>query len=204
MGKASRSKGRVKAKAHRSNTGFMAAIVVILVLGVALIAMAKNGGGGGSSTAKGPGAKIGDHWHAAIGVNLCGTWQANLPTYEPTPNTGVHSHGDGFMHLHPYSAAGAGSNANVGLFYKQAGDKISATEIKVAKQTYKNGDVCDNLDKKPGEVRWTVNGQEKTGNPAAYAPNDRDVIAIAFVPKGADIGTPPVVTAGANPSDVSS
>jgi len=164
---------------------------------VSLIALAKNDGG--SSSAKGPGAKVGDHWHAAIGVNVCGTWQANLPTYEAA--TGVHSHGDGFMHIHPFSAAGAGSNAKVGLFYSQAGDKLSATELKFAKKTYKNGDVCDNLDKKPSEVRWTVNGQEKTGNPADYVPNDRDVVAIAFIPKDADIGTPPVTQT--NPSDVS-
>ena len=196
MGKASRNKGRVKAKSSRSSRGFMVVIVVIFVLGVALIALAKNDS---TSSAKGPGAKIGDHWHAAIGVNLCGTWQANLPTYEAA--TGIHSHGDGFMHIHPFSAAGAGSNAKVGLFYSQAGDKLSATQLKFAKKTYKNGDVCDNLDKKPGEVRWSVNGQEKAGNPGDYIPNDRDVVAIAFIPKGVDIGTPPVTQT--NPSDVS-
>jgi hypothetical protein len=203
MGKASRRKGPVKAKARRGSNGFIIAIVAISVVGVALIALAKNDNGS-SKSAKGPGAKIGDHWHAAVGVNLCGTWQANLPQYEPSPNTGVHSHGDGFIHLHPFSAAGAGRNATVGLFYRQAGDKVSATEIKLGKQTYKNGEVCDNLDKKPGLVRWSVNGQEKTGNPANYPPNDRDVIAIAFIPKDAEIGTPPVATSGTNPSDVSS
>src|SRR2546426_1916156 len=203
MGKASRKKGLVKARRRRNNRGFIVAVVAIFVLGVALIALAKNDNSS-SKSAKGPGAKLGDHWHAAIGINFCGTWQANLPQYEPSPNTGVHSHGDGFIHLHPFSAAGAGRNANVGLFYRQAGDKVSATEIKYGKQTFKNGDVCDNLDKKPGLVRWSVNGQEKTGNPADYAPNDRDVIALAFVPKDADIGTPPVAVSGTNPSDVSS
>jgi hypothetical protein len=198
MGKASRNKGRVKAKSSRSSRGFMVVVAVIFVLGVALIALAKNDS---TSSAKGPGPKINDHWHATIGVNLCGTWQANLPQYESS--TGLHSHGDGFMHMHPFSAAGAGSNANVGLFYSQAGDKVSAGQVKFAKQTYKNGDTCDNLDKKPGLVRWSVNGQEKTGNPGRFVPNNRDVVAIAFLPKGVDIGTPPVATAGANPSDVS-
>ena len=204
MGKASRNKGKVKAKSRRSSKGFVVFIVATFVLGVALIALAKNDNSSSkSASAKGPGAKLGDHWHAAIGINVCGTWQANLPQYEPSPNTGVHSHGDGYMHLHPYSAAGAGRNANIGLFYRQAGDKVSASEIKFNKETHKNGDVCDNLDKKPGLVRWTVNGQEKTGNPANYAPNDRDVIALAFVPRDAEIGTPPVALAGNGPSDVS-
>jgi hypothetical protein len=198
MGKASRNKGRVKTKSSRSSRGFMVVVAVIFVLGVALIALAKNDS---TSSAKGPGPRINDHWHAAIGVNLCGTWQANLPQYESS--TGLHSHGDGFMHMHPFSAAGAGGNATVGLFYSQAGDKVSAGQVKFAKQTYKNGDTCDSLDKKPGLVRWSVNGQEKTGNPGRFVPNDRDVVAIAFLPKGVDIGTPPVTTAGANPSDVS-
>jgi len=199
MGKASRQKGRVRAKARRTSTGFMAFVVVIFVVGVALIVMAKDTSRSASST-KSLGVKQGDHWHAVVGVNVCGTWQANLPANEAA--TGVHSHGDGYMHIHPRSAAGAGRNANVGLFYKQAGDKITATGLKLAKQTYQNGDTCKNLDNKPGLIRWTVNGQEKTGNPADYAPNDRDVIALAFVPKDAGIGTPPVALAGNGPSDV--
>ena len=201
MGKASRKKGHVKAKARRNNKGFVVILAAIFVVFGALITLAvKDKHSGNASSAKGPGAKIGDHWHAAIGINFCGTWQANLPQYEAT--TGVHSHGDGYMHIHPFSAAGAGRNANVGLFYSQAGDKVTATQIKFAKQTYQNGDTCDALGKKPGLVRWTVNGQEKTGNPAAYVPNDRDVVALAFVPKDTDIGTPPVALAGGGPSDV--
>jgi hypothetical protein len=203
MGKASRKKGHVQAKSRRSSRGFVAFVVAVFVVGVALIALAKSDSGG-TGSATGPGPRINDHWHATVGVNLCGTWQANQPMYEPSPNTGIHSHGDGFIHMHPFSAAGAGSNATVGLFYRQAGDKLSATGLEMFKHKYKNGDVCDALDKKPGLVRWSVNGQERTGNPASFVPNDRDVVAIAFIPKDADIGTPPVAVAGTNPSDVSS
>jgi hypothetical protein len=196
MGKASRKKGPVKAKARRNSRGFGIAIAAIVVLGVAGIALSRTGGG---SSDTGPGAKIGDHWHAAFGVNLCGTWQANTPTYEAA--TGVHSHGDGFMHIHPFSAAGAGKNATIGLFLKQAGDKVSASEVDFANQKMKNGDTCDNLDKKAGELRWAVNGAEKTGNPADYAPADRDVVAIAFLPKDVAIPEPPAAASGSNPSD---
>jgi hypothetical protein len=202
MGKASRQKGRVKAQKSRPGTrAFVAFVAAILVLGVALIAGAR--GNGGSTAVTGPGPRVNDHWHAAMGVNLCGTWQANLPMYTPSPNTGIHSHGDGFMHMHPYTAVSAGKNATVGLFYKQAGDKVSSTELDMAKHKYRNGDVCDSLDKKPGLVRWSVNGQERTGDPGNFVPNDRDVVAIAFIPKGADIGIPPVTIAGTTPSDIS-
>ena len=191
MGKASRKKRPVKAKRRKGSRAFSVVIAAIVVFGVAGIALSR--GGNDTSSAKGPGAKIGDHFHAALGVNLCGTWQANLPQYEAA--TGIHSHGDGFMHIHPFSAAGAGSNATVGLFYKQAGDKVSDTELKVFGKDVKNGNTCKELDNKPGLVRWTVNGQEKTGNPADYIPNDRDVVAIAFLPKDTPIGIPPVASA---------
>ena len=197
MGKASRKKRPVKAKARKSSLGFTVAVVLIVVIGVAGIALSR---GGGDDTADGPGVKIGDHWHATMGVNMCGTWQGNLPPYEAA--TGVHSHGDGFMHIHPFSAAGAGSNAKVSLFFSQADEKIAATELNVGGEKRKNGDICENLDKKPGLVRWSVNGEEKTGNPGDYVPNDRDVVAIAFLPEGVEIGVPPAAASGANPSDV--
>jgi hypothetical protein len=197
MGKASRKKRPVKAKARKSSAGFTIVVVAIVTMGVAGIALSR---GGGDDTADGPGVKIGDHWHATMGVNLCGTWQGNLPPYEAA--TGIHSHGDGFMHMHPFSSAGAGNNAKVSLFYSQADEKIAATELNVGGEKRKNGDVCENLDKKPGLVRWSVNGEEKTGNPGDYVPGDRDVVAIAFLPEGVEIGTPPAAASGANPSDV--
>ena len=194
MGKASRKKSHIKVKARRNSMGFTTAIVAIVVLGVAGIALSR---GSGEDSADAPGVKIGDHWHSAVGVNLCGTWQPNIPPYEAA--TGIHSHGDGLIHLHPYSSAGAGKNAKVGLYFKQADDKISATELDVGGQKFENGDICENLDNKPGEVRWSVNGVEQAGNPADYVPNDRDVVAIAFLPKDVEIGTPP--SAGVAPTD---
>jgi len=197
MGKASRKKRPIKAKARKGSLGFTVAVVLIVVMGIAGIALSRGGDGDAADEA---GVKIGDHWHAAVGVNLCGTWQANTPPYEAA--TGVHSHGDGFMHLHPFSSAGAGKNAKVSLFYSQADEKVAGNELKMGEERYKEGDVCENLDKKPGRVRWSVNGEERTGNPGDYVPNDRDVVAIAFLPDGVDIGTPPTASSGSNPSDI--
>lgn len=198
MGKASRKKRPVKAKAHKGSRGFTIVVVALVGLGVAAIVFSRPGG---DSSADAPGVKIGDHWHATVGVNLCGTWQANTAPYESA--SGLHSHGDGFMHMHPFSSAGAGKNAKVGLFYSQADEKVSANELKMGGEDYKNGDACENLDKKAGTVRWSVNGEEKTGNPGDYIPNDRDVVAIAFLPEGVEIGTPPAAASGSNPSDIS-
>ena len=196
MAKGPKKKNIRKPKARKSGTlGFAAIIGVIALLGIGGIVASRSGGKAGADT----GPDIGQHWHAALGINICGQWKANTPQYESA--RGVHSHGDGFIHMHPYSRAGANDNATVGLFLDQANEKISSDEIKLGDGTdLKNGEECVNLDNKPGKIRWTVNGKEKQGNPARYVPNDRDIIALAFLPDGEDIGIPPI--AGQSPSDI--
>ncbi len=198
MGKASRKKGSIRVQPRKSGSlAFGAVITAIVVAGVAGIALSRSGG----SASNLPGPDIGDHWHAAFGVNICGSWKTNTPQYEAA--TGIHSHGDGFIHMHPLSRAGANDNATVGLFLKQAGEKVSETQIKLADGTdMKNGDVCKNLDNKPGKVRWSVNGEERKGDPADFVADDTDVVALAFLPDGTDIGTPPVARGGGRPTDV--
>ncbi|MGH8972872.1 MAG: hypothetical protein ACRD0C_06670 [Acidimicrobiia bacterium] len=196
MAKGPKKKNIRKPKARKSGTmGFAAVIGVIALLGVVGIVASKSGDSAGAAT----GPDIGEHHHAALGINICGQWKPNTPQYESAK--GIHSHGDGFIHMHPYSRAGANENATVGLFLSQADEKVTNDSIKLGDGTdLKNGDECVNLDGKPGKLRWSVNGEEKKGNPARYVPNDRDVIALAFLPEGEDIGTPPI--AGSNPSDL--
>ena len=54
----------------------------------------------------------------------------------------------------------------------------------------------DNCSGERAVVRWTVNGHERSGDPAAYKLFNDDVIAVAFVPSAQDldrIGKPPSV-----------
>jgi hypothetical protein len=198
MGKASRNKGSIRVQPRKSGSmAYGAIITAIVVIGVAGIALSRSG----TSPENLSGPNIGDHWHAAFGVNICGSWKTNTPQYEAA--TGIHSHGDGFIHMHPLSRAGANDNATVGLFLKQAGEKVSEGQIKLADGTdMKNGDVCKNLDNKSGKVRWSVNGEEREGDPADFVADDTDVVALAFLPDGTEIGTPPVARGGAAPSDL--
>ena len=62
-------------------------VVIVAVLGVFL------------AFARGTSAQpsIGDHIHAALDIYVCGQQEPNLPIFE----AGVHTHGDGLIHIHP-------------------------------------------------------------------------------------------------------
>ena len=90
---------------------------------------------------------------------------------------GLHSHGDGIIHMEPSVVSETGANATLGLYFRYAGWKLSATAITFAGVNEKNGDACDG---KPAALRWSVNGVEHHGDPGAYVLHDRDAIALVF------------------------
>ena len=61
---------------------------------------------------------ISDHWHAYLGVNVCGTWlperarRSRTGRTKPSVRAGLHSHGDGLMHIHPFSSDEAGDEGH--------------------------------------------------------------------------------------------
>lgn len=154
---------------------------------------------------------IGEHIHAALGVNICGNQVRNAPEFETraggNEKAGLHSHGDGLIHLHPFTDDEVGGNATVGLFFEYGGWELSEDRVALPGWAesidVNNGDTCP--DGRPGRVRWKVNGEEQEGNPADYAPEDGDVIAIAFIADGdaiADVPAEIVNDVLPNPSDV--
>lgn len=177
----------------RSPSGFSLTMAIVIVVGVLGVVWAKS-----SRVARAePGVKIGEHWHAALGVNVCGQWLPNPPQFE----SDVHTHGDGLIHLHPQSSAGAGRNGTTGTFLKRGGWKATATELKVWDgKTHRNGQKCQG---KPAEVRWAVDGKERFGDPSPYILRDRDTIVLAFLPKDADLPkVPPSAAQLQNISDL--
>jgi hypothetical protein len=147
-----------------------------------------------------------DHWHAALGVNVCGEWLGAPVEFHEVAGravqAGLHTHGDGFIHIHPYSSADAGDNATLGRYFENGGWELSASSLSVwsgpatdpAERTWSNGDECpagSTMAGRRGVVKWSIDCVDRTGNPADYKLEDLTVIALAFVPKGEDIGVPP-------------
>jgi hypothetical protein len=194
MGKASSSKkvaraaragGRTSANKQR-NLLFPSVIGVIVLLGIGLVAFAADDYK--SETQVPP--VIGDHWHAAVGFDICGEFQPDLAEFES--RVGIHTHGDGVIHIHPSSEGGAGDNATLGTFLEGAGVTLTDDELTIGDETWKEGeDQCDGEDAELVVAQWK-DVETNDGEPALIRRDfdsirfrdDGEGYTIAFVPEG--------------------
>jgi hypothetical protein len=207
MGKASSSKkvaraakaaGRPGAKKSYAWPMTMGAVVIA---GVVLIVLTVSGG---DNAVAGAPRIDEDHWHAAYGIYNCKAYTAPLKDISDQDPLGIHTHGEGLMHMHPFSPRSEGKGANLFHFGEQTGMKVTDTSLKTPKVSVKNGDKCGG---KPGHVElvtWS-NPADKTPkvirkNIADYAPKDQSVWALAFVADGQTVPMPPSVTGLADPT----
>jgi hypothetical protein len=196
-------------KPKRSNTsmGWNLGIAGIVVVGVVLIVFTVSGNDSGSSEvpprpANQVTGELGDHWHAAFDVNICGEKLPDPPTFEspadnPNVRVGVHTHGDGVIHIHPFNSSESGENATLGRFFDYGGWSLSEDSVDFGeapsfapdKAEWTNGDTCSNPDGSEGRgvLRWSVNGKERQGDPADYRPQNQDQIMIFFGPRDAEL-----------------
>jgi len=159
MGKASSSKkvaraaragGRVSGGQPRSLL-FPGVILLIIVLGVSLVAYAYNDRT--SQDTSGPPQINEDHFHTAYAVNVCGEFKDPIPTFESA--VGIHTHGDGVIHTHPFSQLGVGANATLGRFFADAREspdnpqdvEISDSKLVYLGETIEEGETeCEGVD----------------------------------------------------------
>lgn len=198
MGKASSSKkvaraaraGGRSATSRQRNLLFPGAIGAIVLVGVALVAFAANDR---KSEADVP-PVLGDHWHAAVGVYVCGEFLPATPEFEN--DSGIHTHGDGVIHIHPFTANATGESATLGAYLEDSGIELTNDELTVGDETWSEGDDCEVEDGEsgPGELavaQWK-DVQSNDGKPALIVRDFDDVrfredgegYTIAFVPEG--------------------
>lgn len=207
MAKASKyNRARIRSRVRRpkrrgGSTLWTVITAVIVVVGIALVVVTV---ADRKSTADDP-PTIGDHWHAYLGVNVCGEWLPAAPEFEKRANesgitAGLHSHGDGLLHFHPFASDESGDKATLGRFMTYGGWQLNGDSFKLWDTTeHQNGQKCGSgADAKAAEVQWTVGhfgkpwkGTPMTGNPADYRPQNGDIIAIYLAPKGDKLTEPP-------------
>lgn len=217
MGKASSTKkvaraartGGGRTRRGSSSLGWPIAMALVVVLGTAGIVYSREQRQPDTSApvAQGPG-RAGDHWHSALGFDICGTFAPNFPDPQVDP-LGIHTHGDGVVHTHPFTSRSAGKNARLGLYFDTIeGLEVSSDEIDLPTMDAKrNGMECDG---KPAVVRtriWasrspTEEGEVYNGDPSDIRLRDNQLITIAFLPDDAEIRKPPSEAALDNLSDV--
>ena len=121
-----------------------------------------------------PYPEVRDHWHSEYTVSICGEIQKPFAYSKG----GIHTHGEGSIHIHPTNARESGSNATLARFIAGTGGRLTDSSITLPSgKTYNNGDHCDN--NKPGEVFLRINNVLVT-NISLYVPRDDDEVNIAF------------------------
>jgi hypothetical protein len=195
MGKASSSKkvARAAKAAGRPGAGrqwgWPLAIVGLVVVGVLLI-VASRGNNEGSTP-----PILGDHWHTAYGIYLC---DAFIPPLSDVVGdvTGLHTHEDSLMHIHPFSTAYTGDRATIGAWGETVGLELTPTSIKAAGIDVEVGgqEDCSDGEGQVQVVKWDSIADEESelieGDPADYAVQDGEIVVIAFVPEGTEIPKP--------------
>jgi hypothetical protein len=213
-------KGKGQKVRFQGGTLFPLVVAIVLVLGFALIVYSRQSRPAVDASPP----TIDDHWHVAYGFYLCDEWFMLTGDLEEQDSsgfvntdfarTGVHSHDDGLIHWHAFSAAATGGNATLGLFLDNYGveltnDKLQFPESQRAALPYQqetglfeSGETQCDIDGelRDGELKvitWD-NFSETTDGTTFIADfenirvaEDAMVIAVAFVPSGTDVDMPP-------------
>jgi hypothetical protein len=201
---------RGKKVRFQGGTLFPAIVLAVLLVGLVVIIYARQ-------SRPDPGTappQVGDHWHAAYGMYVCDGWLPKLSGAKEEQNadgtlasdafatTGIHSHDDGVIHWHPYSAKAVGDRAVLGVFLDVYDVELSDTRLELPAD--QGGDVfdvdgyqCNGKDVTVKVVAW--DNYADTGKGQTYITDlnsvrlkqDGMVFVIAVVPKDTEVAMPP-------------
>jgi hypothetical protein len=190
-----------------------AALIIIIVVGIASIAVAKYNY---NQTAVVAEPAVGTSWHGALAFDICGTMEAALPASPSSTKTGLTTTGNGVLAIAPKTAGEAGNNATLGKFADgYTGLTLTNTKLTYPSNkvpSYSDGDKCPAGTPDAGKVgtvqarSWVIstttskNGEEQetggatTDTPAALKFLNRQLITTGFVPQGTKMPKPPAST----------
>lgn len=178
---------------RRGSAAFVAAIMVILLVGAGLLVLFKN-----NPKPLERGAIPGEHWHANLRMEFCGKTMGNYPYLEGE----IHSHGDGVIHLHPQTPAFSADNANLGAFFRTYETTLRVDErgrnqiVLPDGSSYVDGGTCPGSSVKH-DVEVIVDGKRLEGDPSLYTPKDGDAVVVRFGPRATGETANPLAPEGA-------
>lgn len=193
VARAARAGGRTSAGPKRQ-LAFPIAIAAIVVVGALLVVFARSSNQ--EVAAESP--KVGEHWHAAYGIDVCGNFLPNLTDVGPD-TTGLHTHGDGIAHIHPFANGSAGPNATLSTFGQMVGMTFGSDSFTVNGTTYADGYDCNGQPAKVAVYVWPAD--DANAEPRIITKDigsfrfdqDRLAVTLAVVPEGTDVPRPPTV-----------
>jgi hypothetical protein len=204
MGKASSAKKVARAAraaggkrvGQRRNLGFPLIIIGVMVAGFALIFYA-------ASERRAVAEPLTtDHWHAAYNIVLCGSVQPADQDFNGQDLTGIHTHGDKVIHIHPFLDSAAGQNADLGRFFDTINLEVTDTSIVLPDGTTftEGSDTCEDQEAQVVVARWDSADKAAEGDKPSQIytddfdnirfRNDREAYTIAFLPVGDDVPAP--------------
>jgi hypothetical protein len=211
MGKSSSAKkvaraaraGGATSKGKKRNLLFPISVAAVLIVGVLIVGLARNT----NTSAAQQAPRVTDHFHAAYGIYVCDKFLDPL-TDKTADTLGIHTHGDGIIHIHPFGSAAAGKNATLITWGKTDGLTFAKDSFTVNGTTYANGYDCNG---QPAHVALYVwNADDTASAPQVITSNvgdfrmskDRLAIVLAMVPDGVTPPPPPSIPTLDNLSDV--
>jgi hypothetical protein len=119
---------------------FPGVLALIVVLGVSLVVYARQDRIDNEDSGV---PQLGDHIHQAFAITTCDSETSTIiPEFES--EVGIHTHGDGVLHIHPFSQLGVGANATLGRFLEDAREagidvSVSDTKLTIFDETFEEG-----------------------------------------------------------------
>jgi len=148
-----------------------------------------------------PSAALNDHWHAAYGLYVCDHFLEPLVDVKED-HLGIHTHGEGVIHIHPFAPASSGRNATLTQFADQVGLELHPDGFRLPTgDTWSAGAPCNgSTDTTFGIFGWSVDDPSAPvsihfldDTKDIWLRSDRMAFTIAIVPMGVIPPKPPSI-----------